>query len=288
VANCGLERTQEGLNKVIERVAGAPGAPGLPGEALGLVRIGGECEPESLLDVFQHDDGSLTVGGAGKLPNAHQHHSHIRGGLHGLAQRPDSGSGADPAWAAAGSPFKAGMSSATVTSSNPAMTFWCSTRIVSMMAQTERRGVGRPTFVYSLTEKAEKLFPQAYAPMALAFLRLLRRTQGESAVDRFFSLRARDLASAYRRRLQGLSAPQKLQELARIREEEGYMASSGAESLTEHHCPISAIAAEFPQACRVEHRLFEQVLGRRLRRVEHIASGDRACVYRHAARSDGS
>jgi len=157
-----------------------------------------------------------------------------------------------------------------------------------VQAQTERRGVGRPTFVYSLTEKAEKLFPQAYAPMALAFLRLLRRTQGESAVDRFFSLRARDLASAYRRRLQGLSAPQKLQELARIREEEGYMASSGAESLTEHHCPISAIAAEFPQACRVEHRLFEQVLGRRLRRVEHIASGDRACVYRHAARSDGS
>jgi predicted ArsR family transcriptional regulator len=149
----------------------------------------------------------------------------------------------------------------------------------------EHRRVGRPTHVFRLTESAEALFPQAYGPMAVSLLRQLRALDGEGKVERLFARRTRELAARYRERLAGLPAEEKLRELARIRNEEGYMARAERGGLTEHHCPIAAIAREFPQACLYEKRLFEEVLGRPLERTDHIASGDRACVYARAPRN---
>lgn len=146
--------------------------------------------------------------------------------------------------------------------------------------KVERRKVGRPTHVWSLTEKAEALFPQAYGTMAVSVLRQVRAMDGEAKVARIFRERARELARRYRKRLAGLSRERKIAELARIREEEGYMARARGATLTEHHCPIAAVAREFPQACLFEHRLFETVLGFKIERAEHILSGGRACIYR--------
>jgi predicted ArsR family transcriptional regulator len=146
-------------------------------------------------------------------------------------------------------------------------------------SRVERRKVGRPTHLYALTAKAESLFPQGYGPLALAILRQLKEVDGEAKLDRLFGRRTRALIAAYRKRLAGKSLVEKWRELAKIRDEEGYMARASAGGLTEHHCPIAAIAREFPQACRYEKILFEAVLGLRLDRTKHLASGDHACIY---------
>jgi predicted ArsR family transcriptional regulator len=145
--------------------------------------------------------------------------------------------------------------------------------------RVEKRRVGRPTQLFALTDKADALFPQAYGPLALALLRQLREVDGDRKIDQLFDRRTRSLIAAYRKRLAGMSLGEKWQELARIRAEEGYMARVEGKGLTEHHCPIAAIAKEFPQVCRFEKRLFEAVLGGPLDRTEHLASGGRACVY---------
>lgn len=142
-----------------------------------------------------------------------------------------------------------------------------------------RRGVGRPTRLYALTEKAEALFPQGYGPLALSLLRQIRAVDGDAKIDALLRRRQRDLAEAYRERLKGMSRAEKWRELARIRAEEGYMAKGAADGLKEHHCPLAAIAREFPQVCAFEKKLFEQVLGVKLERTEHLASGGRACAY---------
>jgi predicted ArsR family transcriptional regulator len=144
----------------------------------------------------------------------------------------------------------------------------------------QRRRVGRPTHLWSLTPKAEALFPQAYGPFALSLLRQIRDMDGDGKVARLFARRTRELLVAYRRRLEGKSTEEKMRELARIRDEEGYMARAQGRTLAEHHCPIAAIAREFPEVCRYEKQLFEEVLRLGLDRVEHLASGGRACVYR--------
>lgn len=148
-----------------------------------------------------------------------------------------------------------------------------------VQSRIERRKVGRPTHLYALTPKAEALFPQAYGPLALAILRQLREVDGDAKLEKLFGRRTRALIAAYRKRLADKSLGDKWRELAKIRDEEGYMARVSASGLVEHHCPIAAIAKEFPQACRYEKMLFEAVLGMKLDRTHHLASGDRACIY---------
>ena len=143
----------------------------------------------------------------------------------------------------------------------------------------EKARVGRPTQLYALTDKADALFPQAYGPLALTLLRQLREVDGEKKIDQMFDRRTKSLVAAYKKRLAGKSLGEKWQELARIRAEEGYMARVEGKGLTEHHCPIAAIAKEFPQVCAFEKKLFQAVLGGPLDRTDHLASGGRACVY---------
>ena len=145
--------------------------------------------------------------------------------------------------------------------------------------RVEKARVGRPTQLYALTDKADALFPQAYGPLALTLLRQLREVDGEKKIDQMFDRRTKSLVAAYKKRLAGKSLGEKWQELARIRAEEGYMARVEGKGLTEHHCPIAAIAKEFPQVCLFEKKLFEAVLGGPLDRTDHLASGGRACVY---------
>ncbi len=146
-------------------------------------------------------------------------------------------------------------------------------------ARTERRPRGRPTQLWTLTAKAEALFPQAAGPLAVALLRQLRAADGEGKIEELFRRRMRELLPKYRARLARKSPADRWQELARLRDEEGYMARAQGRGLCEHHCPIAAIAKDFPQACKYEKLLFEAVLGARLDRTEHLASGGHACVY---------
>jgi len=146
--------------------------------------------------------------------------------------------------------------------------------------RTARRGVGRPTQIWSLTPQAEALFPQAYGAMAVDLLRRLREIDGEGKIAKLFARRTKDLLKAYRKRMAGRNSAERLRELARIRDREGYMARTSPGGLTEHHCPIAALAKEFPLVCRYEKLLFEAALGTKVDRTQHIASGDAACVYR--------
>jgi predicted ArsR family transcriptional regulator len=146
-------------------------------------------------------------------------------------------------------------------------------------ARTERRKRGRPTQLWSLTAKAEALFPQACGSFAVALLGQLRALDGDGKIEELLRRRTRELRAKYRERLGGRPPRERWQELARLRDEEGYMARSEGLSLSEHHCPVAAIAREFPQVCKYEKLLFEAVLGARLDRTEHLASGGRACVY---------
>jgi ABC-type histidine transport system ATPase subunit len=84
---------------------------------------------------------------------------------------------------------------------------------------------------------------------------------------------------------------ERLQQLASVRTEEGYMAEvhpagPGAFLFIENHCPICAAATACQGFCATELDLFRSVLGSdaSVERTEHIVSGDRRCVYRVTAK----
>ena len=149
--------------------------------------------------------------------------------------------------------------------------------------------VGRPAKFWRLTREADRHFPEAYAELSVALIEAMQETLGDDGVNRVLASRCARQKSDYAKRIRrGDPLEKKLEELARVRTEEGYMAEvradeeSGGFLLVENHCPICAAANACQGFCSTELDLFRTVLGPsvEVERVEHIVSGDQRCAYR--------
>ncbi len=156
---------------------------------------------------------------------------------------------------------------------------------------SERRGVGRPRRLWSLTGKAQARFPDTHAQLTVEMLAAVRAEFGEAGVDRLIARRERDTEAAYAAALAPAGAfEDRLARLTALRAAEGYMAEwsrldDGAYLLVENHCPICAAAAACQGFCRAELALFRRVLGAdcTVERTDHILAGARRCAYRITA-----
>ncbi|REE80237.1 putative ArsR family transcriptional regulator [Paenibacillus taihuensis] len=148
-----------------------------------------------------------------------------------------------------------------------------------------RQAMGRPTHMFSLTDQAELLFPKNYHVLALDFLEELE-DDPETAliVDRLFEGRKRKLIDRYAYRMEGKTLEQKVNELAAIQNDGGYMVQVETDGngimLHEYNCPIAQVANRYQQACGCELALFQQLLGTDVERTECLAKGGGKCSYR--------
>jgi predicted ArsR family transcriptional regulator len=161
-----------------------------------------------------------------------------------------------------------------------------------MVSAIERpAAVGRPVKYWQLTPEANRLFPDAYAELSVALLDALGDAFGESGLQLVLDSRCARQKADYTKGIpSSLPLKEKMQRLARIRTEEGYMAEVKAERggsflLYENHCPICAAATACKGFCSTEIDLFRAVLGPNVvvERLEHIVAGDRRCAYRISA-----
>ena len=148
--------------------------------------------------------------------------------------------------------------------------------------------LGRPAKYWELTRKADRLFPDAYAELSVSLIDSLNDTFGSDGLQRILERRtARQRASYSARILLSMPLRRKLQKLAEIRTDEGYMAevrSEGADQylFIENHCPICAAASSCTGLCANELALFKSILGpgAKVERIEHILAGERRCAYK--------
>ncbi|MCO4319738.1 helix-turn-helix transcriptional regulator [Phyllobacterium sp. 21LDTY02-6] len=153
--------------------------------------------------------------------------------------------------------------------------------------EDSRESVGRPKRFWHLTDAGNKEFPDNHAALTADLLGSIASVFGADGLDRLISHREQATLAAYRAALAPFpSMPEKLEELARIRSAEGYMAEVSADEagtllLVENHCPICVAAASCQQLCRSELEIFRAVLGPgvEVERVEHILKGARRCAY---------
>jgi DeoR family suf operon transcriptional repressor len=152
--------------------------------------------------------------------------------------------------------------------------------------EREHRGVGAPTFAYRLTGLGEGLFPRQYQPTLTGLLDHIVARDGRAAAVAMLEARYSQLAQELQGDLAQATPLERLQAVATVLSEDGYMAegttSDGASSatLTEHNCAILEIAERFPEICDAEARFLQQVLGGQVRRERHILNGCSACEYR--------
>lgn len=149
--------------------------------------------------------------------------------------------------------------------------------------EREHRGVGAPAFLYSLSPAGEALFPRRYEETLTALLDRIVEREGREAAVELLEAQVAGLAGRLRAELESTPPEQRLQAVARLRSEQGYMAeaagSDGAGVLTEHNCAIQSVAQRFPEICAAEARFLAEVLGAEVERREHILSGCPACEY---------
>ncbi len=152
----------------------------------------------------------------------------------------------------------------------------------------EPRPIGRPAKLWHLTEEADRFFPDAHADLAQDLIDSLTQTFGVRGLDKLIAHRTEAQVTDYLSRMpKRASLRTKLEKLARIRNEEGYMAEvleadDGIPLLVENHCPICSAASMCSGLCRAELEVFQRVLGNdvKIEREEHILSGARRCAYR--------
>jgi DeoR family transcriptional regulator, suf operon transcriptional repressor len=149
----------------------------------------------------------------------------------------------------------------------------------------ERSGPGRPRRSYALGPAAEALFPKAYGELTLELLGHLA-DEDPGVVRRAFERRRDARVARVRARLENLPFEERVAEVARVLDEDGYLADCTRTEdgqgflLREHNCAVLAVAQRYGHACTTEISFLREVLpGATVTRVAHILSGSHACVY---------
>jgi predicted ArsR family transcriptional regulator len=150
----------------------------------------------------------------------------------------------------------------------------------------ETRGhIGRPRMVYQLTSQSKTVFPKSYGAIATHALDFIERNMGKEGVEKVLHERQNELFDQYYKRLKNLDFDKRVKELAKIRDEEGYIAESkkskgdGKHVLLEYNCPIIHIAEKHWEACSTEKELFEKLLGAKIETTHRAAKGDLICKF---------
>jgi predicted ArsR family transcriptional regulator len=153
-----------------------------------------------------------------------------------------------------------------------------------VLASEERGRVGRPTLVYTLTEKAETLFPKGYDELASALLEEIRAEEGSERLYQLLRRVAQRLAESFWERVQGKSLTQRVEETALILQEQGCLVDweqrDGEFLLHEFSCPLSKMARQDSSVCTLHLELVRLLTGADTRLVRSLLRGERACTYR--------
>lgn len=151
-------------------------------------------------------------------------------------------------------------------------------------------GRGRPPVHWRITAAAATLFPDRHAELAVEFVRAIRSTLGDDALEQVLRARSERQLEQYRGRIPvagDISA--RVRQLADLRTAEGYLAEvahdeqrAGSLVLIEHHCPVCDAASTCPGLCSSELDLFRGALGSdvTVERTHHLLAGDARCAYR--------
>ncbi len=138
-------------------------------------------------------------------------------------------------------------------------------------------GVGRPEILYRLTDKAQQLYPQADNTLAISLLEHARKLYGPGAPGKLLFLHFQQITDDARAAVRGETLAEKTASLARLRDQQGYMAECPASDplrIVEHHHPMKALLQQFPEIAALEREMFQRLLGAPVR-CEELADSSR-------------
>jgi predicted ArsR family transcriptional regulator len=155
--------------------------------------------------------------------------------------------------------------------------------------------VGRPARHWALTDRGQEQFSDRHGELTVQVIDAVVHLFGEDGLQKVAQEREQHTLANYQKALfECQSLTDKVHNLARLREQEGYMVDVETTEFgfrfIENHCPICKAATRCPALCQSELKVFQTLLrdDAEITREEHIISGQRRCSYlitRHKSKS---
>ncbi|GAB4388345.1 MAG: hypothetical protein Kow0025_07040 [Thermodesulfovibrionales bacterium] len=148
----------------------------------------------------------------------------------------------------------------------------------------KKYGIGRPVFLYSLTDKADSMFPKGYAKFITEVLEAVEKTEGKKKLDKIFKARNERLLAEAEGYLSGCKTfGDRVHKLSERLEKGGYMVDLSEDGdkfvLRQFNCPLSGIPAKFGQTCGYELELYRDLLGQGVTMEQCQRDGAPSCTY---------
>ncbi len=148
---------------------------------------------------------------------------------------------------------------------------------------TVRQKPGRPALVYSLTPKAEEVFPKRYDLLAQKLLEALGQAEHLPDPRAITESAARKMAIPLAGRITGTSLDQRVEEAGAILDEIGAFASvervEGGHLIHQHNCLFYCVAQRNREVCSIDETILKEMLGVEVRQTECLLDGAGRCSH---------
>jgi len=158
-------------------------------------------------------------------------------------------------------------------------------------ARPQRQSVGRPSFLFYPTERAEELTSAGYSRLLGRMFRGLLELRpeevsgqpGKEVLGRVFEGVAERLAEQYGPQVAGQTLEERVPQATRVLRAEGILDrwERGPEGfrLTNTACPYRRAALATEQACSADRLAIQLLLGRPVEQVGRVVEGHPCCEY---------
>jgi predicted ArsR family transcriptional regulator len=154
--------------------------------------------------------------------------------------------------------------------------------LIDYMAR--RQGIGRPAFLYKLTEKADSLFPKSYDSFIINTFQYIEKNDGHDKIEEILKWHKSKHLKTAREAVDGMATfRDKVYGIRDFLDSEGYFADI---SDTNNHfllklfnCPIYKLASGFRVVCGYDLQLLRDIFGKDVNRESCIVEGDTSCTY---------
>jgi predicted ArsR family transcriptional regulator len=151
-----------------------------------------------------------------------------------------------------------------------------------IMTRERRHGVGRPHFIYRLTDKGQQEVTSNYRHLSESLLSKIEQRYGDQALSEIMDLIGHDMAP-----INNLDAKDNLDgwmdNFCDLMAEQGYQVDWEVKGdrvyIHNTSCPYYHLKQTHPEICSMDRSLFSHVLAKELRFEEDLSAKGPGCIY---------
>ncbi len=161
-------------------------------------------------------------------------------------------------------------------------------RLIKM--ESVRRKVGRPYYIYSLSETGHELFPRKYVRFTNRLLEELKNNLPPDTVTTVFDGIARKIIAEHKGKFEHLPFDERLTYLTNTLREEGFIVEwehdEDQYTLVEYGCPYYSVGDQHIEICGLDKDLMISILQTPVEQTKCILHGDEICQFTFSSQTD--